>query len=381
MRDIVLVGLLFIAGVQSESVSKLTDEVSQNSTYHNLNDILSVKNVDVFRQLLNQETLIRINLVKNVHALMKDMLTLQEKLAETEDKISRITTTTDHEILELKKQVEFLKVENAALKNKTAVDEKEIMILKENLVNVSNTLTDVKVEVRYLSITVFGMNDNLKEIDERFQELENSTKEIENEIRVNVKSNAASLSDLEKRHLTFIDDLKYTTSSLQADIGEYEINQLKISATISSLELFRINQTLSKCDPKQKVAFTAGVTSDSTTWNSGTLIFNSVILNVGNGYNPSTGVFTSPVAGTYVFYVTAVESIKQDLRVDIVLNSVSKVRTIGFHDAAFQTGTNMVVLNLKKGDSVWVRHYFGKGFYTDSVPITTFTGFLVGEIL
>ena len=134
-------------------------------------------------------------------------------------------------------------------------------------------------------------------------------------------------------------------------------------------------------DPKQKVAFTAGVTSDSSTWNSGTLIFNSVILNVGNGYNPSTGVFTSPAAGTYVFYVTAVESIKQDLRVDIVLNSVSKVRTIGFHDAAFQTGTNMVVLNLKKGDSVWVRHYFGKGFYTDSVPITTFTGFLVEEIL
>ena len=134
-------------------------------------------------------------------------------------------------------------------------------------------------------------------------------------------------------------------------------------------------------DPKQKVAFTAGVTSDSTTWNSGTLIFNSVILNVCNGYNPSTRVFTSPVAGTYVFYVTTMEYNKQNLRVDIVLNSASKVRTIGYSDAAFQTGTNMVVLNLNKGDSVWVRHYVGKGYYTDSVPITTFTGFLVGEIL
>ena len=45
----------------------------------------------------------------------------------------------------------------------------------------------------------------------------------------------------------FTDDLKNTTRSLQADIGEYETNQLKISATLSSLELFRINQTLSKC--------------------------------------------------------------------------------------------------------------------------------------
>ena len=131
-------------------------------------------------------------------------------------------------------------------------------------------------------------------------------------------------------------------------------------------------------DPKQKVAFTAGVTSTSTTWNSGTLIFNSVIENVGNGYNPSTGVFTSPVAGTYVFYVTAVEYNKQYLRVDIVLNSVSKVRTMGHPDAAYQTGTNMVVLNLQKGDSVWVMYNTGTGYWTQTVPATTFTGFLIG---
>ncbi|XP_078317282.1 uncharacterized protein LOC111103848 [Crassostrea virginica] len=368
--------LVSMVGVHSATVSILTDEISQNKTNPNINEI-SAKNVDVFRQLMNQETIIRINLVKNVHALMKDMLTLQEKMVETEGEISRVKTTTYQEISELKKQVEFLKAENAALKNKTAVDEKEIMILKENLENVSNTLTDVKVEVRYLSISIFGMNDDSKEIDKRLQELENSTKEIENEVRMNDKNNAATLSDLEKRQLTLIDDLKNTTSSLRGDFGDYETNQLKISATISSLELFRINQTLSKCDPKQNVAFTAGVTSQSTTWNSGTLIFDKVILNVGNGYNPSTGIFTSPVAGTFVFYVTAVEYSKQDLYVDIVLNSVSKVRTMGYSDAAYQTGTNMVILNLQKGDSVWVRHYSGKGYYTSSAPVTTFTGFLV----
>ena len=131
-------------------------------------------------------------------------------------------------------------------------------------------------------------------------------------------------------------------------------------------------------DPKQKVAFTAGVTSASSTWNSGTLIFNKAILNVGTGYNPSTGVFTSPVAGTFVFYVTALEYSKQYLMVDIVLNSVSKVKLVGESAAAYQTGTNMVVLNLQKGDSVWVRHVRGQGYWSDSVPATTFTGFLIG---
>uniref|UniRef100_K1R3L5 Caprin-2 n=1 Tax=Magallana gigas TaxID=29159 RepID=K1R3L5_MAGGI len=106
-------------------------------------------------------------------------------------------------------------------------------------------------------------------------------------------------------------------------------------------------------DQKQEVAFTAAVTSSSTTWNSGTLIFNVVITNAGNGYNPSTGVFTSPIGGTYVFYVSAVEYSKQYLRIDVVLNSVSKVRAIGVDSASYQTGTNMVVLELQKGDSVW----------------------------
>ena len=131
-------------------------------------------------------------------------------------------------------------------------------------------------------------------------------------------------------------------------------------------------------DPKQKVAFTAGVSSASTTWNSGALIFSKAILNVGNGFNPSTGVFTSPVAGTYVFYVSALEYSKQYLQVDIVLNSVSKVKLVGDNEAAYQTGTNMVVLNLQKVDSVWVKHVSGKGYWSARVPATTFTGFLIG---
>lgn len=83
--------------------------------------------------------------------------------------------------------------------------------------------------------------------------------------------------------------------------------------------------------------------------------------------------------GTFVFYVSAVGYSSQLIEMDIVLNSVSKVRLHCHSSASYHTGTNMAVLNLQKGDSVWVRHAAGKGYFSHRVPFTTFSGFLVSE--
>nr|XP_022294299.1 cerebellin-2-like [Crassostrea virginica] len=128
---------------------------------------------------------------------------------------------------------------------------------------------------------------------------------------------------------------------------------------------------------QRKVAFTASVVASNTSWNSGTLIFNQVISNVGNGYDPKTGVFTAPRAGTYIFYAAAVEYSTQYLRLDIVINNVPKVRLLGYNSASYQTGTNMVAQYLRRGDDVRVIHSYGNGYYSTTVPITTFTGFMI----
>ena len=123
-----------------------------------------------------------------------------------------------------------------------------------------------------------------------------------------------------------------------------------------------------------RIGFTAGVTSSSSTWNSGTLVFPKVITNVGNGYNSSDGVFTAPRAGVYVFFVNVQGYSNNDVYVDIVLNGANKVRTMA--QTNYDAGPKLAVLSLQTGDRVWIKRYAGKGYYHDG-PITTFSGFII----
>ncbi|XP_078341841.1 C1q-related factor-like [Crassostrea virginica] len=125
------------------------------------------------------------------------------------------------------------------------------------------------------------------------------------------------------------------------------------------------------------VGFTAGMTTGSTTWEGDNLVFPYVITNKGQGYSLNSGKFTAPRDGTYVFTVTAVSWSSNFLSLDIVHDGVSKVRTYSYSYTYHQTGTNLVVLELDRGDAVWVTRHYGRGYYSDSVPLTTFSGFIL----
>lgn len=134
---------------------------------------------------------------------------------------------------------------------------------------------------------------------------------------------------------------------------------------------------LADSKPSLVVAFTAGATESKRHWSSGNLIFPTIIYNQGGGYDASTGVFTSPTDGIFVFYVTITSQNSNTIYVDIVKNRSSSVRAFAYGGSSHETGTNMAVFSLGRGDKVWVEHYSGQGFYTDSTPITSFTGFMI----
>jgi hypothetical protein len=137
----------------------------------------------------------------------------------------------------------------------------------------------------------------------------------------------------------------------------------------------------------KRVSFTAGVSSRNTYWSSGTLIFNKVLHNQGAGYDSSSGVFTAPSAGVYAFYVSITSYSTNEIHVDITLNGYAQVTASAKGGSGdddydsyaypYQTGSNMAIISLQRGDRVWIQYRSGTGYNSNSVPITTFTGFLI----
>ncbi|KAM6914384.1 complement C1q-like protein 2 [Lycodopsis pacificus] len=110
------------------------------------------------------------------------------------------------------------------------------------------------------------------------------------------------------------------------------------------------------------------------------LKYKNVFSNTGNGYNPSTGIFTAPVNGTYFFQFSMFNNIgpPSNSAVALMKNgewlvSVWDVSQSDGHDI----GSNAVVIALEEGDSVYVLLLENREVYDDDMHHNTFTGFLL----
>ncbi|XP_065927104.1 myosin heavy chain, skeletal muscle-like isoform X3 [Magallana gigas] len=479
--------------------SRLTD--NNKTTTLQENKTPDCYEISFLRQMINQETVIRLALVKNVHALVNDISILKESFAASETKISELQRTVDA----LNIQVNSLQQENGQLKKSSLISQAKSMELETKFQNVSDNvsalhgqlnvirkesddkrqevfnktnavLDDIKIEVRYLSVTLLDFKERTEieneSRDKKYSELErhsntsieslkvkNSlTKEFGNlksfvqnlqdsqtEITENINravarfdvqftlsehtqhnfsSALASLETAQTKLSKSIDEnlnrtvarfdtqftlSEHTQQTFSSALASLETAQTKLSKSIdenlnrtvarfdvqftlsehtqqtfssalASLETAQTKLSKSIDDKSNHHAFTAGIRSGNDGWTGDTLVFPVVIYSEGTGYNPSTGIFTAPTAGTYVFYVSVQSAWQKDIYLRIVLNGSSKVMAMAYYGsgssiAIHQTGTNLVILHLQTGDRVSVRRYIGTGYASHIIPVTTFSGF------
>ncbi len=121
------------------------------------------------------------------------------------------------------------------------------------------------------------------------------------------------------------------------------------------------------------------LTKAQTPGNNGVIKFDKVIINTQNGYNPTTGIFTAPVAGVYQFSYTVMSQAGKHLSVYLSHNDIKQQRT-WLKGSNFETGTANNILNLKKGDQVAVKSEGSYTIHSDSTNLySSFSGYLIAQ--
>ncbi|CAK6975542.1 C1q-related factor-like [Scomber scombrus] len=108
------------------------------------------------------------------------------------------------------------------------------------------------------------------------------------------------------------------------------------------------------------------------------LVFKRVISNIGNGYNPDTGIFTASVKGLYYFTFTTVGCKSYDIRAMLMKNGAHQVSTNDHRSTdSTDSSSNAAALPLDAGDKVHVQLSANSRVFDNRNGYTTFSGFLL----
>ncbi|XP_052101997.1 complement C1q-like protein 3 isoform X2 [Mytilus californianus] len=129
---------------------------------------------------------------------------------------------------------------------------------------------------------------------------------------------------------------------------------------------------------KKIPAFSAAMTKSKSLSSKEIIKFNKVFTNIQNGYNPSTGIFTAPIAGVYQFSSVVMSDNGKFLVATLWLND-TVVSSVYIKGSAYQTGALSMILDVQKGDQIAVKSYGNYVIYSDSLNYSTFSGSLISQ--
>ena len=172
-------------------------------------------------------------------------------------------------------------------------------------------------------------------------------------------------------------------SSAAGTLGFYDNN--------SSAERMRIDSAGRVTKPYQP-AFLVGYNGSTFSTGSGSqqIIYNYKMFDIGNNYNTSTGRFTAPVSGTYIFdhTISARTAFSGVFEVKIFQNGTERKRMFAFGPNNGHGASATVIIYCNAGDYVDSRGYWGGGGLTlsgnqDMGPVSqgtasSFSGYLIG---
>jgi len=140
---------------------------------------------------------------------------------------------------------------------------------------------------------------------------------------------------------------------LQAMLTQQAAIIAQLQARIDALDAY-------KAANSQQVAFNANLAlsdRNDTHPDSNVIKFNRMDINIGNAYDPYTGIFTAPVAGLYLFSVKVFHAPPGHLHVQLVKEHEieADLEANGDDPNGRDSATADAVLHLDAGQKVWLQ--------------------------
>ncbi|XP_036435945.1 complement C1q-like protein 2 isoform X1 [Colossoma macropomum] len=241
------------------------------------------------------------------------------------------------------------------LMERTAVVVFALMMLLQN------SLQDTEVSGNSL-----GHSAELKQLKDLVSDMEKDNKGLRREMESLTKENKAQ--------------------AVALSAMKRELEQLKkaSAAQASAVSAMKTDLLTLKTKSAGKVAFSAalglpaglrGPINAETT-----LVYKNVLTNIGNAYNPSTGIFTAPFRGVYYIRFTAgvYDNNKKNIGLNLYKNGQHLLH-LGENsiDGIAKHVSSGVTLVLAAGDRVYTRLPANYVVWDDSLFRTSFSGFLL----
>ncbi|XP_072534752.1 uncharacterized protein [Salminus brasiliensis] len=177
-------------------------------------------------------------------------------------------------------------------------------------------------------------------------------------------------------------DIHSVLREMSAVLAELKVEQRHTTAAVNNLETrLRASESqleeLKKKSEERKVAFSASLSGSGHTGPYSIdiiLVYKDVFTNIGNAYNPTTGIFTAPVRGVYQFRFSAHGGSGRHVTVVLQKNGDHIAGTHAFQPGGNVSTSNGVSLLLEVGDVVCLKLRANTWVWDDWFHHTTFSG-------
>lgn len=376
--------LLFVSVVLAD-----LDDLATNEIFNRL-DELEIKITS-----LENENLVLQHLIEKqndtIEVLRSDLRKMQETLPQED-----LRLRSDLKVLEYKK-FEDLKSEMFQFKQKvvTNVTQNKLMLERQdakwtqNFASLNETATMIesnqsliKEEMtdRFTALEeTLAMTPQLGDISQLETNLKSTVDQI-NGLENEVKKNKLALEVKINRDVKKVKDLVVVTNTTVQELD----NELKQNILDLEKSLLNFQHTYNDTKERTPQSFYATMTTIIPIIGpQQRIVYDTVKTNNGNGYNDSTGIFTVPESGTYVFTWTTFSYVEEYVRLEIVVagtiygGTLSDTQETGDAD----TETGIIVVNAQEGDEVFIRTQSrgpGNGrLYVEFECASTFSGWKI----